>query len=79
MRPVRSDSSSSSSFPADTRRLGGITTPSSSSVRESAGMLPGSLPPTSAWWARLAAKPTSSPAANTGETSVMSGRCVPPR
>ena len=38
-------------------RVGGITTPSSSSERESAGMLPGSRAPTSAWWARLAANP----------------------
>ena len=44
-----------------------------SSVRESAGMLPGSEPPTSAWCARVTAKPTS-----VRETSVMSGRCVPP-
>ena len=40
---------------------GAITTPSSSSVVESAGMEPGVGPPTSAWWARLAAKPSSSP------------------
>ena len=60
-------------------RVGGITTPSSASVRESAGMLPGSRAPTSAWWARLAAKPSSSPPWNTGEITVMSGRCVPPR
>ena len=39
-------------------RVGGITTPSSSSMREWAGRLPGSRPPTSAWCARLAAKPT---------------------
>ena len=36
-------------------------------------MLPGSEPPTSAWCARVAAKPSS-----VRETSVMSGRCVPP-
>ena len=36
-------------------------------------------PPTSAWWARAAAKPKSSPAMKTGETRVMSGRWVPPR
>ena len=41
-------------------------------------MLPGSDAPTSAWCARLAAKPTSSESANTGEIAVMSGRCVPP-
>ena len=59
-------------------RVGGITTPSSSSVRESAGMLPGSRAPTSAWWARLAANPNSSPAWKSGEITVMSGRWVPP-
>ena len=58
---------------------GEITTPSSSSVRLSAGIDPGTRPPTSAWWARLAAKPSSSPpAANTGVITVMSGRWVPP-
>ena len=31
------------------------------------------MPPTSAWWARETANPTS-----VRETSVMSGRCVPP-
>ena len=61
------------------RAVGGITTPSSSSVRETAGMPPGVGPPTSAWWARLAAKPISSPATKTGEIRVMSGRWVPPR
>ena len=61
------------------RRVGGITTPSSASVRENAGMLPGSSAPTSAWWARLAAKPASSPSWNSGVITVMSGRCVPPR
>ena len=50
-RRARSSTSSSS-------RVGGMTTPSSASVRESAGMLPGSLPPTSAWWARVTAKPS---------------------
>ncbi len=53
---------------------GGMITPSSSRVLESAGMEPGVGPPTSAWWARLAAKPRSP----TGVTMVMSGRCVPP-
>jgi len=56
-----------------------MTTPSSASERESAGMLPGSFAPTSAWWARLAAKPTSSSWWNNGEITVMSGRWVPPR
>ena len=64
---TRSASSSSS------RRVGGMTIPSSASVREPAGMLPGSAPPTSAWCARVTAKPTS-----VGDTSVTSGRCVPP-
>src|SRR5215216_4884434 len=57
---------------------GGITTPSSSSVVESAGIEPGVGPPTSAWWARLAAKPSRSPPSSTGVMTVMSGRCVPP-
>ena len=52
--------------------------PSSSSERESAGMLPGSLAPTSAWWARLAAKPIGSPPWKRGVMTVMSGRWVPP-
>jgi hypothetical protein len=56
-----------------------ITTPSSASVRESAGIEPGVGPPTSAWWARLALKPSSSPPASTGVITVMSGRWVPPR
>ena len=38
---------------------GSITTPSSSSVRLSAGIEPGVGPPTSAWWARVAANPIS--------------------
>ena len=56
---------------------GGMTTPSSASVVESAGIDPGVGPPTSAWCARLAAKPIR-PGANAGVTTVMSGRCVPP-
>ena len=67
---IRAASASSVSGPS---RVGAITTPSSSSVRDAAGMLPGSTPPTSAWWARVTANPTS-----VRETSVMSGRCVPP-
>ena len=39
---------------------------------------PGTRPPTSAWWARAAAKPSSSPSWKAGVTTVMSGRCVPP-
>ena len=50
----RATSSSSASL---VERRGAITTPSSSSVRLSAGIEPGRRPPTSAWWARLAAKP----------------------
>ena len=42
-------------------------------------MLPGSSAPTSAWWARLAAKPAGSPSWKSGVITVMSGRCVPPR
>ena len=67
-----------SSTPSSTR-VGGITTPSSSSVRERAGIPAGLGPPMSAWWARQAAKPSSSPAAKTGEIRVTSGRWVPPR
>ena len=44
---IRSSAARSSS-PPRTSRVGAITTPSSSSVRESAGMLPGVRPPTSA-------------------------------
>ena len=44
----------------------------------SAGIDPGAAPPTSAWWARLAAQPTSRPPAKQGATSVMSLRWVPP-
>jgi hypothetical protein len=55
MRSVSEPSSSRSSSPARTSRRGSITTPSSSSVRESAGIEPGTFPPTSAWCARLAA------------------------
>ena len=40
---------------AASSRVGGITTPSAASVCEIAGMLPGSEPPTSAWWARVTA------------------------
>ncbi len=65
--------STSRAITSASSRVGGMTTPSSSSVRESAGIEPGSRPPTSAWWARVTAKPTS-----VRETSVMSGRCVPP-
>ena len=36
-------------------RDGGMTRPSWSSSREPAGMLPGAMPPTSAWWARVTA------------------------
>jgi hypothetical protein len=57
---------------------GEITTPSSSRVRESAGIEPGVGPPTSAWCARLALKPSTSPSARIGVITVMSGRCVPP-
>ena len=64
---------------ASSARVGGITTPSSSSVVERAGIPPGVGPPMSAWWARQAAKPSSSPAAKTGEIRVTSGRWVPPR
>ena len=41
--------------PPATSRTGGMTRPSCSSSREPAGMLPGAMPPTSAWWARVTA------------------------
>jgi hypothetical protein len=63
---------------ASSSTRGAMTTPSSSSVVESDGIEPGTRPPTSAWWARAAAKPSSSPSWKTGVTTVMSGRCVPP-
>ncbi len=61
------------------RGSAGSRRPRRRGVLEKAGMLPGVGPPTSAWWAREAAKPNSSPAMKTGETRVMSGRWVPPR
>ena len=63
------------------RRRGsaGSRRPPPRGVFEKAGMPPGVGPPMSAWWARLAAKPSSSPSAKTGEIRVMSGRWVPPR
>ena len=57
---------------------GEITTPSSASVRESAGIDPGTRPPTSAWWARETANPIGDRSTSTGVMSVMSGRWVPP-
>ena len=39
--------------PARTRRMGGITSPSCQMSRESAGMEPGLIPPTSEWCARV--------------------------
>ena len=35
-------------------------------------------PEPSAWWAMLATNPTGTPSANTGDATVMSGRCVLP-
>ena len=57
-----------------------MSTPSSSMVALSGGIEPGEMPPTSAWWPREPTKnSSSSPASsNTGVTTVMSGRCVPP-
>jgi hypothetical protein len=58
-----------------------ISTPSSARFFENGGMLPGTIPPISAWCARLAVKNSSSPVAAscTGVTTVTSGRCEPPR
>ena len=63
----------SSCMTSSSSRVGGMITPSWYSSVEPAGKLDGSIPPTSAWCARDTAKPTS-----VRETSVMSGRCVPP-
>ncbi len=75
---VGASGSASSARPASSIRRGSITTPSSSRLREPAGMPPGVGPPMSAWWARLAAQPICPPSPNSGEISVMSGRWVPP-
>src|SRR5688500_7454640 len=42
-------------------------------------MLPGDMPPTSAWGARTAQNPTIDPASPIASTSVRSGRADPPR
>jgi hypothetical protein len=58
-----------------------ISTPSSSMVVASGVIEPGAMPPTSAWWPREAAQNRISLAiigSNTGVTTVMSGRWVPP-
>ena len=71
--------STSSSIVCSSSGRGEITTPSSCRRWLSAGIEPGTRAPTSAWWARLAAKPSRvSPGANTGVITVMSGRWVPP-
>ncbi len=61
-------------------RVGATSAPSSSMVRLSGGMEPGEIPPTSAWCAREAVKNSTRvpPSSKTGETTVMSGRWVPP-
>mmetsp|Transcript_856 Transcript_856/g.2500 ORF Transcript_856/g.2500 Transcript_856/m.2500 type:complete len:288 (+) Transcript_856:1618-2481(+) len=63
-------------------RKASMTAPSSSSEVESAGMEPGALPPTSAWWPREAQKKAgrdeSSSSKKSGEMTVMSGRWEPP-
>ena len=71
----------SSSMRAPSSGCGEITTPSSASVRLSAGIEPGTRPPTSAWCARgWRAWPAQRrlSAAKIGVITVMSGRCVPP-
>ena len=45
----------------------------------SVGTEPGAMPPTSWWWVMVAANASGRPRANTGITTAMSGRCVPPR
>ena len=41
-------------------------------------MLPGAIPPMSAWWAMLQMKPTRVPSLKTGRARFTSGRWVPP-
>ena len=57
-----------------------MTTPSSSSVRLSGGVLPGVVPPMSAWWPREPTKKRMAVACSskTGVMTVTSGRWVPP-
>ena len=78
--PSRARMSASRKRPASTSRALSISTPSSATVRLSGGMEPGVVPPTSAWWPRAATNQAgaASPSANTGMTTVMSGRWVPP-
>ena len=54
------------------------TAPSSDRRVDLGGMLPGVMPPTSAWWPRLATKNMSSSPSKTGVITVKSGRCDPP-
>ncbi len=73
---------STSAYRASPRRImciGAMITPSSSSRVAPGGMEPGRVPPISAWCARLAAYPMSSPpSAWIGVMIVTSGRCEPP-
>ena len=61
-----------------------MSTPSSSIEVENGGIDPGVVPPTSAWWPREATKklgprdPGAAESMNTGVTTVMSGKWVPP-
>ena len=73
-----SRSPASSNTPASTTLNETMAMPSSARVRELGGMLPGEMPPTSAWWPLDATKKTSSPSSKTGVMAVMSGRCEPP-
>ena len=68
----------SSKTPPSTTLNEMMAMPSSASEREFGGMLPGEMPPTSAWWPLDATKKTSSPSSKTGVMAVMSGRCEPP-
>lgn len=52
--------------------------PSSARLLLLGGMLPGEMPPTSAWWPREATKKTMRPASHTGVMTVMSGKWEPP-
>ena len=76
----RSSRAASRRTPSSTSSQLSMSTPSSSTRVLNAGMDPGVIPPISAWWPRAATTKSSSlPArSNTGVTTVMSGRWVPP-
>mmetsp|Transcript_294 Transcript_294/g.1368 ORF Transcript_294/g.1368 Transcript_294/m.1368 type:complete len:216 (+) Transcript_294:1007-1654(+) len=69
---------SRSYLPATTSLNASMAAPSSAIDRENGGMDPGVIPPTSAWCPLDATRNTISPCLNTGVTTVMSGRWLPP-